>query len=165
MKKIIFSLVLFVVILLLSLFILTKKEKLNIYSLNIETEEIAIKNQIELAKKDSLEEKLKKVSETLSKENFDGRKIIFKEIKKENGNKIAYFDLVDTNEQDSWYPYFQGSYGAFSTKLSIVESLLQRDYEGKWIDGINLSYNGKYEEFDHINFENVIYWRDIKVKK
>lgn len=165
MKKIFLLIPIFFIVLLGLLFFATKKEKLNIYSLNVQTEEIGIKSQLEVKKSLPLEEKIKLLINSLSKENFDNRKIELLEIKEENGEKIAYVSLVDTNEKDSWYPYFQGSLGAFSTKLSIIESILQRDYEGSWVEGVNLSYNKKYEEFDHITFENVVYWRNIKAKK
>lgn len=165
MKKLFLLIPVILISVLVILFFSTRKEKLNIYSLNIQTEEIGIKSQIEIKKSLSLEDKLKVLINVLSKENFENRKIEFLEIRNEGNQKIAYFNLADTSEKDSWYPYFQGSLGAFSTKLSIVESLLQRDYNGKWVDGIKISYNGKYEEFDHINFEDVVYWRNINAKK
>lgn len=159
MKKNIFIGILILFVLGILFVVFSKKEKFNIYTLNIETEDIIIKKQIEISKSQSIDKKIEVLVDSLSKENFEGKKIKFNGIKNEEGKKIAYFDLADTNEKDSWFSYFQGSFGAFSTKISIIETLLQRDFEGKWIDGIKLTYNDKFEEFDHINFDDVIYWR------
>jgi len=168
MKKTIYILIgiLIIALAILTTLMYNKKEKLNIYALNVESENIIIKNVLEVKKHLSLDEKIDLLSTKLSKEDFEGKTIKFNGIKEENGDKIAYFDLVDTNEKDSWYPYFQGSLGAFSTKLSIVETFLQREFEGDWIDGIKISYNGKYEEYDHISFEDTVYWRkNTKTRK
>lgn len=159
MKKNIFIAVCCIIIVGILFFFLGKKENFNIYTLNIDTEDIIIKNQIKTFKNQSLEKKIEFLTKKLSEENFEGKNIKFTGIKEEKGEKIAYFDLTDTNEKDSWFPYFQGSFGAFTTKLSIIETLLQRDFEGKWIDGIKLTYNGKFQEFDHISFDDLIYWR------
>lgn len=166
MKKTIYLLSsLFVVLIIVfSLLFFNKKEELFIYAFNVETEDIVIKDKFQVKKYIDLEQKLLLLSEKLSKENFEGKKIVLSEIKNEKGSKIAYFDLRDTNEQDSWNPYFQGSLGGFSTKLSLVETFLQRDFAGKWIDGIKISYNGSFKEFDHINFSDEIYWRN-NIKK
>lgn len=162
MKKTIYLLssLAIVLIFIFSLIFLNKKEELFIYAFNVETEDIVIKDKFEVKKYIDLEQKLLLLSEKLSKENFEGKKIVLSEIKDENGSKIAYFDLRDSDEKDSWNAYFQGSLGGFSTKLSIVETFLQRDFTGKWIDGIKISYNGSYQEFDHINFADEIYWRN-----
>ena len=162
MKKVIYFLigVLVIAVAVLTSVFYMKKEKLNIYALNVETENIIVKNILEVKKLSTIEDKITLLTTKLSQEDFEGKTIKFNGIKDESGSKIAHFDLVDTNEKDSWYPYFQGSLGGFSTKLSIVETFLQRDYKGKWIDGIKLSYNGKYEEYDHISFDDTIYWRE-----
>ena len=99
----------------------------------------------------------------LSNEIFQGKPIVLKEIVVEEGKKIAYFNLQDKNKDisstDNWYSSFQGSTGAQLTLNSIVDTLLQKEFKGDWIDGINLTYNRQYIEFDHISFENVHYWR------
>ena len=99
----------------------------------------------------------------LSNEIFQGKPIVLKEIVVEEGKKIAYFNLQDKNKDisspDNWYSSFQGSTGAQSTLNFIVDTLLQKEFKGDWIDGINLTYNGQYIEFDHISFENIVYWR------
>ena len=162
MKKRIIFVILGILLLVSISFFITKKEIFNIYTLNIETEDLMIKSQSKLSKSQSIEKKIIFLTKKLSNDNFEKKSIYFDGIKLEEGKKIGYFDLRDTNEKDSWYPYFQGSFGAFSTKISIVETLLQRDFDGNWLDGIKLSYNGKFEEFDHISFEDAIYWRKIK---
>ncbi|MFR3499382.1 MAG: hypothetical protein ACLTT7_10250, partial [Paraclostridium bifermentans] len=70
-------------------------------------------------------------------------------------NNIAYINIKEDKENKLWSnKFFQGSTGASVTTYTIVESLLQRDYKGKWIDGIYITYEGKTNvEFDHIDVD------------
>ncbi len=77
MKKFFLLIPIILISVLAILFFSTRKEKLNIYSLNVQTEEIGIKSQIEIKKSLSLEDKLKVLINTLSKENFENKKIEF----------------------------------------------------------------------------------------
>lgn len=57
---------------------------------------------------------------------------------------------------DSWYDYFQGSYGGQHTAITLRETLLQPGYQGKWIDGIVFYYQGEpIEIWDHFNFSGI----------
>ena len=161
MKKI--KIILLIGVMLIGLVLLTQKEKLIIYTSNIETGASENHSVVSVLKLLPINKKMSHLALKLSNENFQGKPIVLKEIVIEEGKKIAYFDLQDKNKDisspDNWYSSFQGSTGAQSTLNSIVDTLLQKEFKGDWIDGINLTYNGQYIEFDHISFENIVYWR------
>lgn len=161
MKKI--KIILIIGIVVIGLILLMQKEKLIIYTSNIDTGASENHSIVSVLKLLPINKKMSHLALKLSNENFQGKPIVLKEIVIEEGKKIAYFDLQDKNKDisspDNWYSSFQGSTGAQSTLNSIVDTLLQKEFKGDWIDGINLTYNGQYIEFDHISFENVHYWR------
>lgn len=161
MKRI--KIILFIGIVIIGLVLLMQKEKLIIYTSNIDTGASENHSIVSVLKLLPVNKKMSHLALKLSNENFQGKPIVLKEIVIEEGKKIAYFDLQDKNKDisstDNWYSSFQGSTGAQSTLNSIVDTLLQKEFKGEWIDGVNLTYNGQYIEFDHISFENVHYWR------
>ena len=161
MKKI--KIILIIGIVVIGLILLMQKEKLIIYTSNIDTGASENHSIVSVLKLLPINKKMSHLALKLSNENFQGKPIVLKEIVIEEGKKIAYFDLQDKNKDisspDNWYSSFQGSTGAQLTLNSIVDTLLQKEFKGDWIDGINLTYNGQYIEFDHISFENVHYWR------
>ncbi len=72
-----------------------------------------------------------------------------------DSNGIATINLVN---QDAWRPHFQGSTGGIISQSTIIETLLQRGYEGEWIKGINVLIDGKSQEvFDHASFNDTFY--------
>lgn len=89
-------------------------------------------------------------------------------IEERNNKKIAIIDLREFIASDStgylpsWRTiYFQGSTGGYFTTLTLTKSFLQKDYKGKWIDGIEFYYEGKQileGEWDHIGLYGTI-WR------
>lgn len=162
MKKI--KIILLIGIMLVGLVLLMQKEKLTIYTSNIDTGASESHSTVSVLKLVPINKKMSHLAIKLSDEIFQGKPIVLKEIVIEEGKKIAYFDLQDKSKDisspDNWYSSFQGSAGAQSTLNSIVNTLLQKEFQGDWIDGIKLTYNGEYTEFDHISFEDIIYWRE-----
>lgn len=56
----------------------------------------------------------------------------------------------------SWYDFFQGSYGGLNTQITLEASLLQKNYSGPWIKEVRFLYqNDPIEEWDHINLSVV----------
>ncbi len=161
MKRI--KIILFIGIVIIGLILLMQKEKLIIYTSNIDTGASENHSIVSVLKLLPINKKMSHLALKLSNEIFQGKPIVLKEIVIEEGKKIAYFNLQDKNKDisstDNWYSSFQGSTGAQLTLNSIVDTLLQKEFKGDWIDGINLTYNRQYIEFDHISFENVHYWR------
>lgn len=134
-----------------------EESSFDIYSLDVNSEEKIILGSLKIEEKKSVDEKLNLLINEISKLQFNNAPI--KLIKIENN--IAYIDLQEGESKNYWSSgYFQGSTGANITSYTLTESLLQRDYKGKWIDGICFSYEGKTDiEFDHMGidfFGNVI---------
>jgi hypothetical protein len=96
--------------------------------------------------------KINTISSEVMRTYFSGLpyEITFKEI---NSKSIAIINLIDNKEpsdENSWYQKFQGSTGANINFKRISENILQRQYSGTWIDGIEILYNGKTPDFEHI---------------
>ena len=142
--------------------VLVEMVKMNIYSKDVNTEEPVIVNTIEINSNLSLEEKLDLLAENLSKEVFNDLPIEFVEIKEIDGKKIALFNLNELGENagditfdkyqgKNWVNnYFAGSAGGGITEYTLIETLLQRDYSGEWIDGVEFTYKNSNIEFDHV---------------
>lgn len=132
------------------------KENFTIYTLDVnDTDKKIGFKDIELDKDDTVEEKFKELCVALEKEYFkdENAKIVFKSI---DENNIATIDLVN---KDAWSQHFQGSTGGMISQGTIVETLLQRDYAGEWIDGLNVVVDGSNEEelFEHAPFIEIFY--------
>lgn len=121
-----------------------------IYTADVnDTDKIIDFETIKLKENTSVEEKLKELCAALEKDYFkdENAKIVFKSIDEKN---IATIDLVN---QEAWSQHFQGSTGGMISQATIVETLLQREYSGKWIDGLNVLVDGTSEElFEHAPF-------------
>lgn len=118
---------------------------------------------------------LQQLADELSRKQFNGLKIEIKEIESIDGLDVAIVNLVENDNKNldevmsiyssngqylSWYKFAQGSTGSQCTLNSIKETLLQEYYQGKWIDGLKLLYNGEEEiVFGHIELYGEIEWR------
>ena len=106
--------------------------------------------------------KLNILLKALSKSCFGGLPIEITQIKQVNGKKIATINLKESRENQiinntskykgsSWAAeFFQGSTGGSITATSLSETVLQRDYKGEWIDGVEFKYNNKPIDFEHV---------------
>lgn len=114
---------------------------------------IVLKDIHNIDKDDTLENKINALLSSLKKDYFKDEKA---NIQLESINDgIATINLVDEN---SWRQHFQGSTGGYINQKTIVETLLQRDYDGEWIKGVNVLIDGKKQEvFDHASFEEIFY--------
>lgn len=127
------------------------QEYLYIKSLDVNSgEEIVIGNLI-LDESSSLEEQLNTLIKEISKLSFDNAPIELVKIE----NNIAYINLKEGKDKNYWSTrYFQGSTGGNITTYTLKESILQKSYKGKWISGVQFSYEGKTDvEFDHIDVD------------
>ncbi|MBZ9686352.1 hypothetical protein G9F72_008420 [Clostridium estertheticum] len=122
----------------------------------------------------SLKNKLDALAKALSEVNFNNLPIEVSEITEIDGKKIAVINLKETEENQkikeqaqlkgySWArTYFQGSAGGTITSVSLIETFLQKDHEGQWVDGVKFLYtnnNLKIESFDHIESLKQISYR------
>jgi hypothetical protein len=133
------------------------QSKFKILSKDANTNETIVSGSISIDEKLSIEDKLNLVVSEVSKVQFENAPIKLLKIE----DNIAYIDISEDQNEKLWSNrFFQGSTGANITCYTLVESLLQREYEGKWIDGIYFTYEGKTDvEFDHVDvdfFGNII---------
>lgn len=131
-----------------------KKENTNSYeariiSIDANTNKKKVIANIKINDNLSIKDKLNIVIKEVSKLQFQNAPIELTKI----DNNIAYINIKEDKENKLWSNrFFQGSTGANITSYTLVESLLQRDYEGRWIDGIYITYEGRTDvEFDHLD--------------
>ena len=150
----------------------TFKDKSNfypIYSANINTYKKQIDAYIFIPKEIELKQKLNSLAKILTEVYFDNLPIQIVNFEDINKKKIVVVNLNETLENQgildssklkgyTWYKYFQGSTGGTITSTRLIETILQRDYSGQWIDGVKFLYNNKVCNFDHTpDLSNVNY--------
>jgi len=105
--------------------------------------------------------------DSISKNSFHNLKIDALRIEeKDNEVKLLIINLSENEKfiiPDSlghyrtWYDFFQGSMGGEITSIILKESILQRNYQGNWIDGMEVYYqNEPIGEWDHIQLSGTI---------
>lgn len=120
-------------------------------------ERILTENIITIDKDKTLEQNVKRVIDATMRNFFKDKKyeVAFKQV---NGKSIVTLNLIDENGSRGWYNTFQGSTGGYINSNMIIENTLQRDYKGKWVDGLEVLYNGNKAEFQHAqDLENILY--------
>jgi len=80
------------------------------------------------------------------------------EILKINLKENPGFKMPDSlGHSPSWYEFFQGSMGGGQTTTTLIESALQKQFEGEWVDAVEFYYqNEKIGEWDHIFLSGII---------
>lgn len=109
----------------------------------------------------SLTKKLKLAVDVLMKYKFKKGIIELQRIEQQADKKIAIVELRETKEDPGAWKggYFQGSCGGHATTYILVNTFLQPDYVGKWIDGVEFYYEGKpiSNDWDHIFLHGIKY--------
>lgn len=125
-----------------------------IYTANIDTYQKEADVYVYISDSIDLKQKLTSIANVLSEGYFSNLPIEVFEIEKFNDKKIAVINLKESKENQgvespeklkgkTWATnYLQGSTGASITAVSLVETLLQREHKGDWIDGVRFLYNG-----------------------
>ena len=127
----------------------SNKEELSLYSIDDNTLEPNESSKIDISKGDSLENKLQKLADNVSKNFFDNLPIKVKSIDTIDGKKIATINLID-GSNNKWSDKFQGSTGGQITSNTLIENFLQVSYKGEWIDGVKFLYNDGPIEYEHV---------------
>lgn len=134
---------------------------LSLYSADVDSLELTKIGSLKVEKDAPLKDKLDKLASELSKNVFSSLPITVTKIETIDGKKIATVNLSETNESkqlsdladyngDTWLRHkLQGSTGASVTSKSLIETFLQRDYTGEWIDGVKFTYEGEEPFFEH----------------
>lgn len=130
--------------------------KIHTHDPNSYVGEIKISTYVAIRENLSLFEKLKLLADMLSRFRFGNLPINVLKIESRDTKKIAIVELEE--KEGRYFPwswrgqYFQGSTGGDITTATLVETFLQRDYEGDWIDGVEFYYEGKpmRGDWDHV---------------
>lgn len=137
-----------------------------IYTANIDTYKREVDVYTLLPRDKTLEEKLDYVADTLSKQHFSGLPIEIVKIEDVDGKSVAIVNLEELPENqgitdtskykgESWaIGHFQGSSGGTTTSTTLIETFLQKEYKGEWVDGVKFLYNDKEIGFDHVEEMN-----------
>jgi len=116
-------------------------------------------SQIHISGDLNLHEKLQIVADSLSERAFKGLPIDVLSIDTLDDKTIATVNLDEFEGENfnamkfrgpKWLGgYFEGSTGGWCTSIAVSFTLLQPDYQGDWIDGINVLYRNKQPNTDH----------------
>lgn len=108
--------------------------------------------QISIDDSQSLKDKLQLAANETSKRYFAGLPIEVESISTTASGQIAIVNLKENpGNNKTWNRnFFQGSTGGSMTCTLLKENLLQRKYEGKWVDGIQFTYEGGKIEYQHV---------------
>lgn len=111
-----------------------------------------------------LAQKLSFLAQNLTEIQFPGLPIQIRKIEYRQGLKIAHVELIDLSSEYTWEQRFQGSTGGGITQTALTYTLLQPDYKGEWIDGLQFFYRGRpmEDEYDHVNLSGIFLRSDIK---
>jgi hypothetical protein len=123
-------------------------------------EKVEVSGYVAVSRDVPLEKKLELLIGQLSEKQFDNKPMRLMKIMEKAGRKIATIDIIDQKDpedENTWYQSFQGSTGAHITYQKLVRTLLQANYRGEWIGGIEFTYNGKpFDVWDHINLSGTL---------
>lgn len=96
----------------------------------------------------------------LSAKFFGGLPMEATKINTVEGKEILIVNLKETDTGKTWtYDYFQGSTGGLETIMALSETFLQREYGGRWVDGVQFLLNGEPIEFEHVEALSEIFYR------
>jgi len=142
---------------------------LKVYGADAEAMHVVIDHEIFVPQNYSLPEKLDALASELSRSRFGGLPIEVLQIGVRGGRKVALVNLQEdetviaaNGRPITWSKlYFQGSAGGAMTTGTLIQTFLQSEYTGEWIDGVRFLYeNRPIEEagFDHIGLYKT-HWR------
>lgn len=121
-----------------------------------------------------LQQKLTAIAGVLSEGFFDNLPIKVEKIEEVNDKKIAVINLEEMAENQgvkddaklkgkTWaVHYLQGTAGGSMTSTALIETLLQREHNGEWIDGVRFLYNNGHcdDRFQHAAALTLVSYRN-----
>jgi len=126
-----------------------------------------VDHYIKIQDDDDLLKTVNVLLDSISKNSFHNLKIDALRIEeKEDGFKLLVINLSENQnpinpdslgQYRTWYDFFQGSMGGEATSIILKESILQRNYEGTWIDKLEVYYqNEPIGQWDHVQLSGTI---------
>lgn len=140
-----------------------------IYTADIDTYERKIDAYIYISEETALNQKLELLTKALSEAYFDKLPIEILRIEERDSKKVVIINLRESAENQgiidykemkgkTWMMhYMQGSTGGTITTTQLAETMLQKEYEGKWIDGVLFLYENEPCNYEHAGLRDVIY--------
>lgn len=134
-----------------------------IYIANNNTYKIEKNAYIYISEETPLKQKLDILADALSEAYFSSLPIEVLRIEELDKKKIAVVNLKEASENKgktdpkdikgkTWaFQYMQGSTGGTVTQTTLIETMLQREYQGEWVDGVKFLYEGGVCAFEHAN--------------
>lgn len=92
-----------------------------------------------------LKGKLDEITSKLSRISFRYNEMTY-DIVDQDGKKILKVNLID---KANWETIFAGSTGGSINSYTLVNTLLQKEYKGEWIDGVSFTADGDKAMFEH----------------
>lgn len=132
-----------------------------IYTADIVTLEIKKNLYTYIPEKASQKQKLDMLAKALSEGYFQNLPIEVMGIEEVDGKKIAIVNLKEaavnqgkTKPEEftglSWtFQALQGSTGGTVSETRLIETMLQREYQGQWVDAVKFLYQGKTCDYEH----------------
>lgn len=124
-----------------------------IYTANIDTYKREADVYVYINNSTDLKQKLIIVANVLSEGYYSNLPIEVVKIEEAKGKKVAVINLKESKENQgikdyekfkgkTWATnYLQGSAGGSITSEALIETLLQREHNGEWIDAVRFLYN------------------------
>lgn len=122
---------------------------------------------VEIDSELSISNKVKILLDSISEEYFGEVKLQYLSIETLDDLKILRINMQEKqglsddhiyNSNRVWYPYFQGSSGGGNTNTILIETILQKQYAGDWIDAVIFYWNNEPFPFemDHVKLYSII---------
>ncbi|MEG0774305.1 hypothetical protein [Clostridium sp.] len=141
-----------------------------IYTANVDTYKKEVGTYIYLPKEADLKEKLSNLAKGLSEVYFNNLPIEIVSIEEVDKNKILVVNLRESEDNQeitdpskfkgsTWAnSHLQGSTGGAQTSTMLIETMLQKEHEGEWVDGVKFLYSNGACNFEHApNLANINY--------
>lgn len=138
-----------------------KNNVYTIYTANLDRYKREVGVYIYMDKGIDINKKLSTLTKVLSEVYFNNLPIEILNIEEIDKKKIVTVNLKEAEENqgitdwtklkgDTWaIKYLQGSAGGNITSTTLIETILQRETPGEWIDGVKFLYNNVVCDFQH----------------
>ena len=139
----------------------SKNSIYTIYTANADSYEKKADAYLYIPDSTKLKQKLTIVASVLSEGYYNNLPIEVVKIEEIDNKKIAVINLKESKENQgikdfeklkgkTWATqYLQGSAGGAMTSTALIETFLQRNHTGEWIDAVRFLYNNGSCDFQH----------------
>jgi uncharacterized protein YaiL (DUF2058 family) len=139
----------------------SKNSIYTIYTANVDSYKKEADAYVYIPDSTKLKQKLTIVANVLSEGYYNNLPIEVVKIEEVDNKKIAVINLNESQENQgvkdyekfkgkTWATqYLQGSAGGSMTSTALIETFLQKNHTGEWIDAVRFLYNNGSCDFEH----------------